>query len=229
MGKVAKKETCPTNVVLLEERGDEQPIEGVSEETVEEWQRAQASLGSSWKVLMSDIGPKRRPVGACSKSSADSGRSADLPPWEETPVQKPTPKETGAFLQSEKAEALGIRELHRLVQSLDECFFVSDPDYRRVGVLCQRVLCAAAHVVARVYPKELSGVDVSQPRVAVHVLDSFFASRLGENLDEPSRKLMRHLVVLTDDLLHLGTAGRCQATVCMESVRFLVSSLVVLL
>lgn len=151
------------------------------------------------------------------------------PPWEETPVQKPTPKETGAFLQSEKAEALGIRELHRLVQSLDECFFVSDPDYRRVGVLCQRVLCAAAHVVARVYPKELSEVDVSQPRVAVHVLDSFFASRLGENLDEPSRKLMRHLVVLTDDLLHLGTAGRCQATVCMESVRFLVSSLLVLL
>ena len=151
------------------------------------------------------------------------------PPWEETPVRKPTPKETGAFLQSERAEALGVRELHRLVQSLDDCFFMPEPDYRRVGVLCQRVLCAAANVVARVYPKELSGVDVSQPRVAVHVLDSFFASRLGENLDEPSRKLMRHLVVLTDDLLHLGTAGRCQATVCMESVRFLVSSLLVLL
>jgi hypothetical protein len=227
MGKAAKKESNPTNVVLLEERSDVEPIEGVSEETVEEWQRAQASLGSSWKVLMSDISTKTRPNGASSKSSADSGCSADLPPWEETPVQKP--KETGAFLQSEKAEALGIRELHRLVQSLDDCFFVPEPDYRRVGVLCQRVLCAAAHVVARVYPKELSGVDVSQPRVAVHVLDSFFASRLGENLDEPSRKLMRHLVVLTDDLLHLGTAGRSQAAVCMESVRFLVSSLLVLL
>ncbi|MEN9600619.1 MAG: hypothetical protein RIS56_225, partial [Verrucomicrobiota bacterium] len=49
------------------------------------------------------------------------------------------------------------------------------------------------------------------------------------NLDEPSRKLMRDLVVLTDELLNLGTAGRCQATVCMESVRFLVSSLLVLL
>jgi hypothetical protein len=60
-------------------------------------------------------------------------------------------------------------------------------------------------------PRELSGVDVNQPRVAAHVLDSFFASRLGENLDEPSRKLMRHLVVLTDELLNLGTAGRCQA------------------
>ena len=227
MGKAAKKETSQTNVVLLEEHSDVEPIEGVSEETVEEWQRAQASLGSSWKVLMSDIGTKTRPNGACSKSSADTSRSADLPPWEETPVQKP--KETGAFLQSEKAEALGVRELHRLVQSLDDCFFTPEPDYRRVGVLCQRVLCAAAHVVARVYPKELNGVDVSQPRVAVHVLDSFFASRLGENLDEPSRKLMRHLVVLTDDLLHLGTAGRCQATVCMESVRFLVSSLLVLL
>ncbi len=58
---------------------------------------------------------------------------------------------------------------------------------------------------------------------------SFFASRIGENLDEPSRKLMQRLVVLTDDLLHLGTAGRSQATVCMESVRFLVSSLLVLL
>ncbi len=72
-------------------------------------------------------------------------------------------------------------------------------------------------------------VDVRQPRVAVHVLDSFFASRLGENLDEPSRKLMRRLVVLTDELLNLGTAGHCQATVCMESVRLLVSSLLVLL
>ena len=229
MGKAAKKEMCPTNVVLLEERSDEEAIEGVSEETVKEWQRAQATLGSSCKVVMSNIGTKTRPDRACSQSSADSGRLADLPPWKETPVQKPTPKETGAFLQSEKAEALGIRELHRLVQSLDECFFAPEPDYRRVGGLCQRVLCAAANVVARVYPKELSGVDVSQPRVAVYILDSFFASRLGENLDEPSRKLMRHLVVLTDELLNLGTASRCQATVCMESVRFLVSSSLVFL
>ena len=50
MGKAAKKETSQTNVVLLEERSDVEPIEGVSEETVEEWQRAQASLGSSWKI-----------------------------------------------------------------------------------------------------------------------------------------------------------------------------------
>ena len=105
MGKAAKKETCPTNVVLLEERGDEEPIEWISEETVEEWQRAQATLGGSWKVVMSNISTKTRPDRACSESSAELGRSADLPPWEETPVQKPTPKETGAFLQSEKAEA----------------------------------------------------------------------------------------------------------------------------
>lgn len=229
MRKAAKKERCPTNVVLLEEHPAEEPIEGVSEEALEEWQRAQASQGGAWKVLVSDIGTKTRPHGACSQPSAGSRRPADLPPWAETPAQRATPKQTGALLQSARAEALGIRELHRLVQSLDGCFFVPEPDYRRVGVVCQQVLCAAANVVARVYPKELGGVEVSQPRVAIHVLDLFFTSRLGENLDEPSRKLLRHSVVLTQDLLLLGTAGRRQATVCMEATRFLVSSLLGLL
>ena len=70
------------------------------------------------------------------------------------------------------------------------------------------------------YPNELSGVGVSQPRVAVHVLDSFFASRLGGNLDEPSGKLMRHGVVLTDELIALGTAGRSQAAVAWSRSAF---------
>jgi hypothetical protein len=112
---------------------------------------------------------------------------------------------------------------------LDECFFSPISDYPKVGVLCQRILCAAAEVVVRVYPKELSGVDPSTPSVAIHVLDSFFASRLGENLDEPGRKLTRTALVLSHDQVQLGTPGCRQAAVCMESIRFVVSSLLVLL
>jgi hypothetical protein len=65
--------------------------------------------------------------------------------------------------------------------------------------------------------------------VAIHVLDSFFASRLGENLDEPGRKLTRTALVLSHDQVQLGTPGCRQAAVCMESIRFVVSSLLVLL
>ncbi|MFM7102138.1 MAG: hypothetical protein ACKO3N_13315 [Verrucomicrobiota bacterium] len=152
---------------------------------------------------------------------------ADTPPWEE-PARTP-PEKTEAFLRSEVAEKLGVRHLHEVVRSLDECFFSPTPDYPKVGVLCQRILCAAAEVVVRVYPKELSGVDPSTPSVAIHVLDSFFASRLGENLDEPGRKLTRTALVLSHDQVQLGTPGRRQAAACMESIRFVVSSLLVLL
>ncbi len=86
-----------------------------------------------------------------------------------------------------------------------------------------------AEVVVRVYPRELSGVDPSTPTVAIHVLDSFFASRLGENLDEPGRKLTRTALVLSDDQVQLGAPGCRQAAVCMEFIRFVVSSLLILL
>ena len=125
---------------------------------------------------------------------ASTTAPADTPPWEE-PARTP-PEKTEAFLRSEVAEKLGVRHLHEVVRSLDECFFSPTPDYPKVGVLCQRSLCAAAEVVVRVYPKELSGVDPSTPSVAIHVLDSFFASRLGENLDEPGRKLTWTALVL---------------------------------
>ena len=72
-------------------------------------------------------------------------------------------------------------------------------------------------------------MDPSTPSVAIHVLDSLFASRLGENLDEPGRKLTRTALVLAHDQVQLGTPGRRQAAACMESIRFVVSSLLVLL
>jgi len=108
-------------------------------------------------------------------------------------------------------------------------FFSPTSDYPKVGVICQRILGAAAEVVVRVYPKELSGVDPSTPIVAIDVPDSFFASRLGDNLDEPGRKLTRTALVLAHDQVQRGTPGCRQAAVCMESIRFVVSSLLVLL
>jgi len=65
--------------------------------------------------------------------------------------------------------------------------------------------------------------------VAIPVLASFFASRLGENLDEPGRKRTRTALGFSYDQLQLGTPGCRQAAVCVESIRFVVSSLLVLL
>ncbi len=65
--------------------------------------------------------------------------------------------------------------------------------------------------------------------MAIPVLASFFASRLGENLDEPGRKRTRTALVFSYAQVQLGTLGCRQAAVCMESIRFVVSSLLVLL
>lgn len=65
--------------------------------------------------------------------------------------------------------------------------------------------------------------------MAIPVLSSFSASRLGENLDEPGRKRTRTALVFSYDQVQLGTPGCRQAAVCMESIRFVVSSLLVLL
>jgi hypothetical protein len=154
--------------------------------------------------------------------------SPESPPREKAAVSPADP--TPEFLRSELAQRLGIRDLYEAVRSLDDCFFSPAPDYPAVGVLCQRILCAAAEVVVRMYPKELGGLTSITPVMATHVLDSFFASRMGEDLEAaPNRKLLRNALVLSLDQLELGTPARWQAASCMESIRFVVSSLLVLL
>lgn len=229
--KRQKKQMGPTELVLLESGEGAVPGPGGGP-GLSDWLKAKQSPGGQRHAWLAERSDRTRPIEACSGIETESpwttkAAASDTPPWEE-PAQTP-PQKTEAFLRSETAERLGVRHLHEVVRSLDECFFSPTPDYPKVGVLCQRILCAAAEVVVRVYPKELSGVDPSTPSVAIHVLDSFFASRLGENLDEPGRKLTRTALVLSHDQVQLGTPGCRQAAVCMESIRFVVSSLLVLL
>ena len=229
--KRQKKQMGPTELVLLESGEGGVPGPGGTPGP-SDWLKAKQSPGGQRHAWLAERSDTTRPNGAFFGTGPESPWAsttapADTPPWEE-PAQTP-PEKTEAFLRSEVAEKLGVRHLHEVVRSLDECFFSPTPDYPKVGVLCQRILCAAAEVVVRVYPKELSGVDPSTPSVAIHVLDSFFASRLGENLDEPGRKLTRTALVLSHDQVQLGTPGRRQAAACMESIRFVVSSLLVLL
>ena len=197
-----------------------------------DWLKAKESHAGQRQVWLAERTDQTRPFGTCCEIESGSFW-ADKVATEETPLceeQVTTPPEkTEAFLRSEIAERLGVRHLHEVVRSLEECYFSATPEYPKVGVLCQRILCAAAEVVVRLYPKEMSGVDSSIPSVAIHVLDSFFASRLGHNLDEPGRKLARTALLLSHDQVQLGTPGCRQAAVCMESVRFVVSSLLVLL
>lgn len=229
--KRQKKQMGPTELVLLESGEGIVPgaggVPGPSD-----WLKAKQSPGGHHHAWLAERSDKTRTNGSCFGTEPESPWATqvvanDTPPWEE-PAQTP-PQKTEAFLRSEMAERLGVRHLHEVVRWLDECFFSPAPDYPKVGVLCQRILCAAAEVVVRVYPKELSGVDPSTPSVAVQVLDSFFASRLGENLDEAGRKLTRTALVLSHEQVQLGTPGCRQAAVCMESIRFVVSSLLVLL
>jgi len=152
--------------------------------------------------------------------------SPESPPREQAAVSPSD--EAAEFLRSDLAHRLGFRELYGAVRSLDDCFFSTAPDYPQVGVRCRRILCAAAGVVVRLHPDQLSRVDTGTPAVAAHVLDAFFASRLGEDLEEPRRKLLRNALVLSLDQMELGTSRRCQAAVCMESIRFIVSSLLLL-
>jgi hypothetical protein len=55
-------------------------------------------------------------------------------------------------------------------------------DLARVALMCQQSLSAAANVVVRLYPDELNGVDTQNPATAIHVLDTFFGSSIGNNL-----------------------------------------------
>ncbi len=229
--KRQKRQMSPTELVLLESEEGSVPSPGGSPGP-SDWLTAKQSIGGQRHAWLAERSDRTRPKEAYCGTETESpwtNKAAvdDTPPWEE-PAQT-TRQKTEAFLRSETAERLGVRHLHEVVRSLDECFFSPTPDYPKVGVLCQRILCAAAEVVVRLYPKELSGVDPSTPSVAIHVLDSFFASRLGENLDEPGRKLTRTALVLAHDQLQLGTPGCRQAAICMESIRFLISSILVLL
>lgn len=221
MKKVTKKAKGSTEVVLLGEQGaelGERTVEGVGEEALAEWLRAQD--------------PKQAPRGGwVSQVSPGTGLGAGAVTPEAPPAVDPTKmprSKLESFLKSDMAEQLGVRYLYDVFQSVDGYFFCPTPDYPKVGVVCQRVLCAAAEVVVRAYPKGLNHLDTSSPTTAVHVLDVFFASRLGGNLEDPGRKLLRNSLVLTHELISLGTPGRCQAAACMEGVRFVVSSFLVL-
>ena len=128
-----------------------------------------------------------------------------------------------------KAEEAGKGSVEGVSQeALAGLYFTPLPDYPQVGVMGQRILCGAAEVVVRMYPEKLDGVDFSNPVMAIHVLDLFFASRLGENLEDPSRRILRNALVYCHDIVQAGTPGRGQAALCMESVRYVVSSLLVL-
>jgi len=83
-------------------------------------------------------------------------------------------------------------------------------------------------VVARLHPEEMNGVDTQNPVVAIHVLDTFFGSRIGNNLDDPSRKMIRSTLVLTYDIQAGGFRDRAQASVTVESVRFIVGAFLLL-
>jgi hypothetical protein len=74
----------------------------------------------------------------------------------------------------------------------------------------------------------MNGVDTQNPVVAIHVLDTFFGSRIGNNLDDPSRKMIRSTLVLTYVIQAGGFRDRAQASVTVESVRFIVGAFLLL-
>lgn len=138
--------------------------------------------------------------------------------------------EVPAVLHSDAASTSGIRALFETLRGLESAFFKaqSAADLARVALLCQETLSAAAEVVARLHPEELKGLDIRNPAVAIHVLDTFFGSRIGNNLDEPSRKMVRSTLVLTYDIQSGGFRDRAQASITVESVRFIVGSFLLL-
>ena len=229
--KRQKKQMGMTELVILE--SGEGSVSGPSGAPgPSDWLRAKQSPGGQRQVWLAREGPPEAFQGPGRGTGAKEPlafwpASPESPPREKAAVSPADP--TPEFLRSELAQRLGIRELFEAVRSLDDCFFSTAPDYPAVGVLCQRILCAAAEVVVRLYPKELGGLTSITPVMATHVLDSFFASRMGEDLEAPNRKLLRNALVLSLDQLELGTPARWQAAACMESIRFVVSSLLVLL
>jgi hypothetical protein len=229
--KRQKKQMGMTELVILE--SGEGSVSGPSGAPgPSDWLRAKQCPGGQRQVWLAREGPPEvfqgpgRGTGA-KEPLAFWPASPESPPREKAAVSPADP--TPEFLRSELAQRLGIRELYEAVRSLDDCFFSTAPDYPAVGVICKRILCAAAEVVVRLYPKELGGLTSITPVMATHVLDSFFASRMGEDLEAPNRKLLRNALVLSLDQLELGTPARWQAAACMESIRFVVSSLLVLL
>ena len=229
--KRQKKQMGMTELVILE--SGEGRVPGPSGAPgPSDWLRAKQCPGSQRQVWLAQ---GRAPEVSQGPDRGTGGKgplafwpaSPESPPWEK-PAVGPS-EQPVEFLRSELAQRLGIRKLYEAVRSLDDCFFSTAPDYPRVGVICQRILCAAAEVVVRMYPKELGGLTSITPVVATHVLDSFFASRMGEDLEAPNRKLLRNALALSLDQMELGTPARWQAAVCMESIRFVVSSLLVLL
>ena len=229
--KRQKKQMGMTELVILES-GEESVSGPGGAPGPSDWLRAKQCPGSQRQVWLAQ---GRAPEVSQGPDRGTGGKgplafwpaSPESPPREKAAVSPADP--TPEFLRSELAQRLGIRELFEAVRSLDDCFFSTAPDYPAVGVLCQRILCAAAEVVVRLYPKELGGLTSITPVMATHVLDSFFASRMGEDLEAPNRKLLRNALVLSLDQMELGTPARWQAAVCMESIRFVVSSLLVLL
>jgi hypothetical protein len=134
------------------------------------------------------------------------------------------------IMESEVASRTGIRALFESVRDLESTFrrAQSVADLARVASMCQESLSAAANVVVRLHPDQLNGVDTQNPAVAIHVLDTFFGSRIGNNLDEPSRRMIRTTLVLTYDIQTGGFQDRGKATISVESVRFIVASLLLL-
>jgi hypothetical protein len=229
--KRQKKQMGMTELVILES-GEGSVSGSGGAPGPSDWLRAKQSPGGQRQVWLAREGPPEvfqgpgRGTGA-KEPLAFWPASPESPPREKAAVSPADP--TPEFLRSELAQRLGIRELYEAVRSLDDCFFSTAPDYPAVGVICKRILCAAAEVVVRMYPTELGGLTSITPVMATHVLDSFFASRMGEDLEAPNRKLLRNALVLSLDQLELGTPARWQAAACMESIRFVVSSLLVLL
>jgi len=133
-------------------------------------------------------------------------------------------------LESDIASMTGIRALFDLVRGLEAALMRAQTvgDLARVALMCQQSLSAAANVVVRLYPDELNGVDTQNPATAIHVLDTFFGSRIGNNLDEPSRRMIRSTLVLNYDIQAGGFHDRGKATISVESVRFIVTSLLLL-
>lgn len=133
-------------------------------------------------------------------------------------------------LESDIASMTGIRALFDSVRGLEAALMRAQTvgDLARVALMCQQSLSAAANVVVRLYPDELNGVDTQNPATAIHVLDTFFGSRIGNNLDEPSRRMIRSTLVLNYDIQAGGFHDRGKATISVESVRFIVTSLLLL-
>lgn len=58
-------------------------------------------------------------------------------------------------------------------------------------------------------------------------MDSFSVSNVGDNPDEPGRKLTRTAVVIFRDQLRLGIPGCRPANIRMESIRFAASGFLI--